>query len=117
MTGTEPTFRWTDQARRQWRKMEKARKRKNLHLVLAWGPYLISGGMLALGGAGRDGDARALMAVGGLIFLLFVVISPYWLFITLYEWKKYRDEFKGTRKSFRDLYQFDPCDAIPPDEH
>jgi hypothetical protein len=96
--------------------MEKARNLKNFYLALAVGPYLITACMMALGGEGHTQDSRALIAVGGGIFLLFVLISPYWLFITLWEWKKARNEFRGTRKFFKDLYKFDPCQVVPPDE-
>lgn len=113
---SETEFQWNYHSRHLWRTMDKARIRKNVHLALAWGPYVISAGMLALGGAGRDADSRALMAVGGLLFLLFVFIAPYWLFITLYEWKRARDTYRGSRKSFRDFYRVDPVDISPPDD-
>lgn len=111
---TKP-FVWTEEAKRLWRAVDRARCRKNVFLGLAFGPYLLSGGVMALAGTGRTEDARAMLAVGGGILLIFLFIAPYWLFITLYEWWRARGAFRGNRAWFRKRYGIDPCLLFPPD--
>jgi len=107
---------WESGARAQWQKVERSRNRKNLYLLAAAGPYLLSGAMLGLAAASHGRDVGVWIALGGGLFLIFFLVSPYWLYITLREWWRWRRTFREERKAFRRWYGVDPCLLVPPDE-
>ena len=111
---TPAPLRWDESMRSLWREMESHRNRKNLHLGIALAPYLICPLIMLMGLGAQGSDTGVMIAFGGGLFLIFLLLSPVWLIGLLSEWKAARGKFMKTRRAFWEHYGVDPVTVYPP---
>lgn len=105
---------WSEGTREVWTKVQNFRGSKNGYLWLLPAPYLVTGALTAAGLGQHGSDGAVLTAFGGGLFLIFVLMFPFWLHYCLSGWWQARKQFLDYRTHFWKVHRVDPLEVTPP---